>query len=102
MKNILILCLALFIVSSFGCSKKQDESAKTEAAQEEAKFDRAGMQSPMFDVVSNEEIDVATAPYSFEYNGVIYYFTSAANMDAFKADPAKYITPTEATPPQAQ
>ena len=101
MRNILILCLALFIVFSFGCSKKQEEAPKTEAVQEAAP-EVTGSQSPMFDVVSKEEIDVTTAQYSFEYNGVIYYFTTAENMEAFKADPVKYLTPTEVTPPQAQ
>ncbi|MCX5753689.1 MAG: YHS domain-containing protein [Candidatus Krumholzibacteria bacterium] len=39
---------------------------------------------------------MTTSPYSYEYNGVIYYFATAENMETFKADPAKYITPAEA------
>jgi YHS domain-containing protein len=59
----------------------------------------------MFDVVSKEEIDVTTAQYSFEYNGVIYYFTTAENMEAFKADPEKYLKKLqekEAAPPESK
>ena len=102
MRTIIILCLALLIALSFGCSKKKEEAPKTETAQEE--MSKAGAVSPTFDVVSKEEIDITTSPYSFEYNGVIYYFANAENMEAFKADPAKYMTPTDSTitPPQGQ
>jgi YHS domain-containing protein len=106
MRTIIILCLALLIALSFGCSKKKEEAPKTEAVQEEVS--KAGAVSPTFDVVSKEEIDITTSPYSFEYNGVIYYFANAENMEAFKADPAKYLTPAEtpaeapATTPQGQ
>ena len=94
MRTIIILCLALLIALSFGCSKKKEEAPKTEPAQEE--MGKAGAVSPTFDVVSKEEVDITTSPYSYEYNGVIYYFTSAENMEMFKADPAKYIAPAEA------
>jgi YHS domain-containing protein len=99
MRTIIILCLALLIALSFGCSKKKEEAPKTEPAQEE--MSKAGATSPIFDVVSMEEVDIATSPYSYEYNGVIYYFASAENMEMFKADPAKYLTPAE-TPAQGQ
>jgi YHS domain-containing protein len=107
MRTIIILCLALLIALSFGCSKKKEEAPKTEEAVQE-EVSKAGAISPTFDVVSKEEIDIATSPYSFEYNGVIYYFANAENMETFKADPMKYITPAEtpaeapATPPQGQ
>jgi len=103
MRTIIILCLALVIALSFGCSKKKEEAPKTEPVQEE--MSKAGVTSPTFDVVSKEEVDITTSPYSYEYNGVIYYFATAENMETFKADPAKYITPpaeTPATPPQGQ
>ncbi len=106
MRTIIILCLALVIALSFGCSKKKEEAPKTEAVQEEVS--KAGATSPTFDMVSKEEVDITTSPYSYEYNGVIYYFATAENMEAFKADPAKYITPAEApaeapaTTPQGQ
>ena len=86
MRTILVLCLALVIALSFGCSKKK-EAAKP------------GTVSPTFDPVSKEDIDIATSPYSYEYNGVLYYFSSAQNMETFKADPAKYAAPAAETPP---
>lgn len=95
MRTIIILCLVLVIALSFGCSKKKEEAPKTEAVQEEVS--KAGMTSPTFDMVSKEEVDIATSPYSYEYNGVIYYFTSAENMETFKADPAKYMPPADTT-----
>lgn len=102
MRTIIILCLALVIALSFGCSKKKEEAPKTDAVQEEVS--KAGATSPTFDVVSKEEVDITTSPYSYEYNGVIYFFVNAENMEAFKADPAKYMAPADstATPPQGQ
>jgi YHS domain-containing protein len=102
MRTIIILCLALVIALSFGCSKKKEEAPKTDAAQEE--MSKAGATSPNFDMVSKEEVDVTTSPYSYEYNGVIYFFATAENMEAFKADPAKYLTPADSTvtPPAGQ
>ncbi len=102
MRTIIILCLALVIALSFGCSKKKEEAPKTDAVQEE--MSKAGATSPTFDVVSNEEIDITTSPYSYEYNGVIYFFATAENMEMFKADPAKYIAPVDSTvtPPAGQ
>jgi len=96
MRTILVLCLALVIALSFGCSKKKEEAPKPDATKKEAA--KAGAISPTFDPVSKEDIDVATSPYSFEYNGVLYYFSSAQNMETFKADPGKYITPAAETP----
>jgi YHS domain-containing protein len=93
MRTIIILCLALLIALSFGCSKKKEEPPKTESIQED--MQKAGKMSPTFDVVSMEEIDITTAAYSYEYDGAVYYFTSAENMEKFKADPAKYITPPQ-------
>ena len=102
MRTIIILCLALVIALSFGCSKKKEEAPKTDAVQEE--MSKAGATSPTFDMVSKEEVDVATSPYSYEYNGVIYYFATAENMEMFKADPAKYLAPVDSTvtPPVGQ
>ena len=97
MRTILVLCLALVIALSFGCSKKKEEAPKPEAAKKEAA--KPGTVSPTFDPVSKEDIDIATSPYSYEYNGVLYYFSSAQNMETFKADPAKYAAPAAETPP---
>ena len=102
MRTIIVLCLALVIALSFGCSKKKEEAPKTEPVQEE--MSKAGATSPTFDMVSKEEVDITTSPYSYEYNGVIYYFATAENMETFKADPAKYIAPVDSTvtPPVGQ
>ncbi len=99
MRTILILCLVFFVAFSFGCSKKKEEAPKTESAQQ--RDDLAGKMAYAFDPVSNQEIDPATAQYSYEYNGVIYGFISAENMEAFKADPEKYINPAPAQQQQA-
>lgn len=104
MRTIIILCLALLIALSFGCSKKKEEPPKTESAQEEALKAGKMKPSPTFDVVSMEELETGTTPYSYEYGEAIYYFTSAENMEAFKANPEKYVTPSEPAgiPPQNQ
>jgi YHS domain-containing protein len=95
MRTIIILCLVLLVALSFGCSKKRQETPKTDTVQEE--MSKVGATSPTFDVVSKEEVDITTSAYSYEYNGVIYYFVSAENMETFKADPAKYVPPTDST-----
>ncbi len=100
MRTIIILCLALLVALSFGCSKKKEEPPKTESVQEE--MSKAGAISPTFDMVTREEVDIATAAYSYEYKGVIYYFSSAENMELFKADPVKYLTPPDSTATPAQ
>jgi len=108
MRTIFVLCLVLMIALSFGCSKKKEEAPKGDALNTEANQEVAGeggQVAATFDPVSKEEIDIATSPYSFEFNGATYYFSSVENMEAFKADPAKYVTPAETpqtAPPQGQ
>jgi YHS domain-containing protein len=98
------------IALSFGCSKKKEEAPKpeaaqtTEAAQQPVRTDGYRI-AATFDPVSKEEVDPQTSPYTYGYNGVGYYFTSAENLEAFKADPAKYVTSAEtpqAAPSQGQ
>jgi YHS domain-containing protein len=100
MKTLLILCLVLFVAVSFGCSKKKEEAPKTETSQVPSRETIAGKPVLLVDPVSKEEIEPATAQYYYEYNGAIYYFTSAANMEAFKANPEKYLA--EVTSQQEQ
>jgi YHS domain-containing protein len=103
MRTILILCLVLFVAFSMGCSKKKEEAPKTEQMQPPSRADIAGKPILLIDPVSKEEIEPATAQYSYEYNGAIYYFTTPENMEAFKADPEKYLAALaggQATPPQ--
>lgn len=88
-RTIIVLCLVLFVALSFGCSKKKEQAPQTTPATERQEM--AGKISPSFDPVNKEEIDPTTTPYSYELDGVIYFFTSAENMETFKADPAKYI-----------
>ena len=96
MRNILVLCLVLMIALAFGCSKKE-EATKTETPQTEMAPPAAQTATPdkAIDPVSKEEVDVATSTYSFEYGGMTYYFASAENLEAFKADPAKYAPTLE-------
>lgn len=87
-RTMLCILLAMLVALSFGCSKKK-EPVKTEKKSEVE--EKAGKISPTFDPVSKEEIDITNAPYSYELDGVIYYFSSEKNMEAFKADPQKYV-----------
>jgi YHS domain-containing protein len=104
MKTILILCLVLFVAFSMGCAKKKEEAPKTEQMQPPSRSELAGKPILLIDPVSMDEIEPATAQYSYEYNGAIYYFTTTENMEAFKADPEKYLAALaggqQATPPQ--
>jgi YHS domain-containing protein len=103
MRTIIVLCLVLVIALSFGCSKKKEEAPKTDATQTEA-VQPETQPATTLDPVSKEAVDATTATYSFEFNGMMYYFSSAENMEAFKADPTKYLSPDEpkAVPPQGQ
>lgn len=105
MRTILILCLVLFVAVSFGCSKKKEEAPKTETTQPLSRDEIVGKPVLLVDPVSKEEIEPVTAQYGYEYNGSIYYFTSAENMEAFKANPEKYLAelaPQQQTPPPQQ
>lgn len=108
MRTIIVFCLVLMIALSFGCSKKKAEAPKEDALKTEANQEvvgEGGQVVATFDPVSKAEVDISTSPYSFEFSGATYYFSSAENMEAFKADPAKYITPAETpqtAPPQGQ
>jgi YHS domain-containing protein len=85
------------IALSFGCSKKKEEAPKTEAA---PTAEAAGSNQPQvrddgykmvagYDPVSREEVDIETSPYTYGYKGKGYYFNSAENLEAFKANPEK-------------
>jgi len=94
MKKIIVVALVLLVAFSFGCSKKKEAAPATEtqgATTQQADTIPAGAVVGTIDPVSGVEVDGAT-PYKFEYNGVIYVFATAENMEAFKADPAKYLT----------
>lgn len=93
MRTILILSLVLLVAFSFGCSKKKAEAPKPTTEQTTAKPDtmKPGQIIGTIDPVSKTEVDPNTQ-FRYEYNGVIYVFNSAENMEAFKVDPTKYLT----------
>jgi len=91
-RTIFVLLLALVVALSCGCSKKK-ETAETEGMKQETSL--AGKTTPLMDPVSKEELDVMSTPYSYELDNVVYFFTSAENMEAFKANPQKYIAEME-------
>jgi len=88
MRTIYILCLALMIALSFGCSKKKEEAPKPEATGQQ---DKRMMRVSIVDKVSNEEVLEIPSPYVYEYKNCRYQFNSAENMKAFMADPEKYL-----------
>jgi YHS domain-containing protein len=103
MRIVLVLCLAVMIALSFGCSKKKAETPKPGTAQQ--KPWKPGERISLLDPVSKEPVDIRKTPYTCSYNGAAYGFSSAQNMEAFKADPEKYITraePQQTTPPEGR
>ena len=99
MRTILILCLAGTIALSFGCSKKKAEAPKDTAAKSTSLKGDAPRKISVLDPVSREVVDMRESPYSYEYNGTLYPFANAQNMEAFKADPEKYIAALKTSPP---
>jgi len=96
MRTILVLCLALIIAFSFGCSKKKEETPKPQETKEATQQRHPNMLVVLVDKVSNEEVMEIPSPYSYEYENKLYYFNSAENMEAFKANPQKYLEPPPA------
>ncbi|MCK4539224.1 MAG: YHS domain-containing protein [Candidatus Krumholzibacteria bacterium] len=86
MKRILVVLLAVMLVSSLGCGKKQTEDDKN--LQTEAK--RVGGGS-LVDPVDQQVVDVVSSSYSFIYKEMEYNFNSRENMEAFMKDPEKYL-----------
>ena len=99
MKKILILCLIIAVAFSFGCSKKKAEAPKDTAAKSTSLKGDAPRKISLLDPVSRELVDLRESPYSYEYNGCLYPFANAQNMEAFKADPEKYIAALKTSPP---
>jgi len=102
MRTTIVLCLVLMIALSFGCSKKKEapkaEAAPTAEMNQEIPYHSTPTAS--YDPVTKEEVDIDASPFFFEFNGLGYYFASAENMEAFKADPEKYTNITRAETPQ--
>jgi YHS domain-containing protein len=88
-RTIFVLLLALVVALSIGCSKKKEEAPQTEDTKMVTRH--GGMKGIGMDPVSKESIPPLTGKYSYELDGILYEFTSIENMEAFKADPQKYI-----------
>jgi YHS domain-containing protein len=92
MRTIIVLCLAVMVALSFGCSKKKSEAPKPLKSETgQPKRFKSGRPISMLDPVSKEPVDAKTSPYTYEYNNVLYVFSSAQNMETFKVDPEKYL-----------
>ena len=46
----------------------------------------------VLDPVDHKQIDPAVIPFTYEFDGVVYYFASAENMEVFKADPLQWVS----------
>ncbi|MCK4549905.1 MAG: YHS domain-containing protein [Candidatus Krumholzibacteria bacterium] len=88
MKKLLVICLALALFASMGCGNKPETDENDTTTQ-------AGAVSSvsLTDPVDGTRIEnFETAKHSFVYNGVEYRFNSKENYEAFKKDPAKYVS----------
>jgi YHS domain-containing protein len=98
-RKILIVCVALIVALTLGCSKdKSKEEAKKEKVQqartskiEKGKAVKVPKLSYIIDPVSGNPVDVNKVPYNFVYKDVRYHFESKENMETFKKDPEKYL-----------
>ena len=88
MKKLLVICLALALFASMGCGNKPetDENATTMQA---GVANRVSLTDPV-DGTKIENFE--TTKYSFVYEGVEYRFNDKDNYEAFKKNPAKYIS----------
>lgn len=82
----------LFIV--FVCLSVQFQMDAQSAAQRKTHFhtDKKGLALEGYDPVSyfNQKPAKGSRSDSYQYNGVVYYFSSAGNKSAFIANPSKY------------
>ncbi|MDE3177893.1 MAG: heavy metal translocating P-type ATPase [Pseudomonadota bacterium] len=62
---------------------------------------KAAPKSEVRDPVCGMKVDPATAKHKAEHAGRDYYFCSAGCRTKFIADPARYLAPKPATPPEA-
>ena len=86
MKRLLIVFMAVLIVASIGCGNKQEEqTVETETEVQKAKV------GYLLDPVDNTRVDLASSEYSYVYKETRYTFNSKENMEAFMADPEKYL-----------
>ncbi len=94
MRTLLIVSLVLLVAFSFGCSKKKEQAPTptTEQTTQAPESVKAGQIVATIDPVSKTEVD-PNSQFKYEYNGVVYMFNSAENMEAFKVDPNKYLAP---------
>ena len=87
MKRLLIVFLAVLLVASIGCSKKQEEQkAKTKTEVGRIKG------GSLVDPVDRQDNDFDNSNYSYVYKEIEYRFNSKDNMEVFMNDPEKYLT----------
>jgi len=88
MKNLIVICLALALFAAAGCGNKP-EKQETPATTETGAATRVSLVDP----VDKSRIEnFEEAKYSIVYEGVEYKFNSRDNYEAFKKDPAKYMS----------
>jgi YHS domain-containing protein len=88
MKRFLTICLVIALFAAVGCGNKpQTDDSKDKAAA------GAAANVSLTDPVDGNRIeDFENAKYSYVYNGTEYRFNSKENYEAFKKEPAKYVT----------
>ncbi len=79
--------MVILVAASFGCSKKQEEQP-VQQTQTEVKKVRGGH---LLDPVDKTAVDLVNSKYSYVYKEIEYKFNSKENMEAFMADPEKYL-----------
>jgi YHS domain-containing protein len=87
-KKLLVICLAIALFASIGCGNKPEEKKSATTTQSGA-VDRIALVDPV-DKTKIENFE--DAKYSHVYNSVEYRFNSKENYEAFKKDPAKYVS----------
>ena len=88
MKKLLVICLALALFASMGCGNKPQTD-------KESTTNQAGtaIRISLTDPVDGSKIeDFEKSKFSYVHDRVEYRFNSKENYEAFKKDPAKYLS----------
>ncbi|MBN1164648.1 MAG: YHS domain-containing protein [Candidatus Krumholzibacteriota bacterium] len=86
MKRYLILFMVLCLVISVGCGKKE-QPKKADAKQGVNRAEKMSLVDP----VDGKLVDKGNVQWFYVYGDTEYNFNSKENMDAFIADPEKYL-----------
>jgi YHS domain-containing protein len=88
MKKLIVICLALALFASMGCGNRPETESNSTTTQSST-----AAKVSLTDPVDGSKIEnFETAKYSFVYESVEYRFNNKENYEAFKKDPAKYLT----------